>query len=192
MTVNSAVQGHARLLLETRFNSMVHEFSNWTMSDFIRQLESRKSKGRVFSFIRGLRLSAHLIYAIRDRLIGSDLTANWGHLLDNDGNFVRRFGRRGGSTKGISQGRAIAVDKENGFIHVVDSMRMLILVYNSEGRWQFEWGKAGKRDGCFYYPSVFFIDNKSRAYIKDMTGRLQVFEKKEGNKSGKKKKLSKR
>ena len=87
MTVNLSVQGHTRLLLETPFNKMVAEFSNWTMSDFIRQLESRKSKGRVLSFIRGLRLSAHLIYAIRDLLIGSDLTANWGHLIDDDNKF---------------------------------------------------------------------------------------------------------
>ncbi len=85
MTAKSPVQGHARLLLETPFNSMVGEFSNWTMSDFIRQLEARKSKGRVLSFIRGLRLSAQLIYAIRGVLVGSDLTANWGHLLGEDG-----------------------------------------------------------------------------------------------------------
>lgn len=85
MTVNSPVKGHSRLLREEPFNKMVLDFSNWTMSDFIRQLESRKSKGRVLSFIRGLRLSSHLIYAIRDILVGSNLTANWGHLLDKEG-----------------------------------------------------------------------------------------------------------
>ncbi len=87
MTVSLPVRGHGRLLLEKHFNTMKSEFSNWTMSDFIRQLESRKSKGRVLSFVRGLRLSAHLIYAIRDLLVGSDLTANWGHLLDKEGVF---------------------------------------------------------------------------------------------------------
>lgn len=86
-TANPSAQGHGRLLLTERFEHMAAEFRAWRMSDFIRQLEASKGRGRVLPFVRGLRLSAHLIYAIRELLEGSDLTANWGHLLDQDQRF---------------------------------------------------------------------------------------------------------
>jgi len=79
--------GHGRLLLETRFRTMMAEFTTWRMNDFIRQLEALKSRGRVLPFVRGLRLSAHLIYATRELLVGSPLTASWGHILDANGVF---------------------------------------------------------------------------------------------------------
>jgi len=85
MPSNLTPQGHSRTLLESRFRSMTHDFTFWRMDDFIRRLEATKSKGRILPFIRGLRLSAHLIYAIRELLEGTDLTANWGHLLDERG-----------------------------------------------------------------------------------------------------------
>lgn len=79
--------GHmGRLLREEPFIKMMHEFSNWRIDSFIRQMEKTKSKGRVLPFVRGLRLSAQLIYIIREILSGSDLTANWGHLLDDEQN----------------------------------------------------------------------------------------------------------
>ncbi len=76
-----------RLLDEVPFREMFSDFSTWRIDTFIRQMEARRSKGRVLPFVRGLRLSAHLIYTIRKILDGTDLTANWGHLLDSSGNF---------------------------------------------------------------------------------------------------------
>jgi hypothetical protein len=48
-------------------------------------MEKNKAEGRVLAFVRGLRLSAHLIYAIREILPGSGLKADWGHILDDEG-----------------------------------------------------------------------------------------------------------
>jgi len=76
--------GYGRLLCEEPFIKMYADFSSWRMSDFVKQLEATKEKGRVLPFVRGLRLSAHLIYAVRDILSGTGLEANWGHLLDKD------------------------------------------------------------------------------------------------------------
>jgi hypothetical protein len=87
MTRDTSVAGHGELLLRERFESMVAEFRSWKMCDFVRQLEASKSKGRVLPFVRGLRLSAQLVYAVRELLEGTELTANWGHLLDREQSF---------------------------------------------------------------------------------------------------------
>jgi len=84
---NSSTDGHKILLQSERFEQMASEFRSWRMSTFIRQLEKSRKKGKILPFVRGLRLSAHLIYATRELLEGTNMTANWGHLLDNDGNF---------------------------------------------------------------------------------------------------------
>lgn len=55
------------------------------MDGFIRQMEAQQRRGRVLPFVRGLRLSALLIYEIRRMLQGTHLSANWGHLVDEDG-----------------------------------------------------------------------------------------------------------
>ena len=77
--------GHKRLLCEQPFRNMYSDFSTWRIDEFIRRLELTGHSGRILPFVRGLRLSAHLIYAIRDILSDSDLEANWGHLLDQKG-----------------------------------------------------------------------------------------------------------
>lgn len=87
MTIQALADSHGELLLRERFEHMAAEFRSWRICDFIRQLEASKGKGRVLPFVRGLRLSAQLIYAIRELLVGSGLTASWGHLLDEEQKF---------------------------------------------------------------------------------------------------------
>jgi len=77
----------ARLLYEENFNSIWARLSTWRIDSFYRQMEEQQLKGRILPFVRGLRFSALLIYAIRDILSGSGLTADWGHLLDEDETF---------------------------------------------------------------------------------------------------------
>jgi hypothetical protein len=48
-------------------------------------MEKRKAEGRVLAFVRGLRLSAHLIYATRNALSRTELEADWGHIVDDEG-----------------------------------------------------------------------------------------------------------
>ena len=60
--------GHIkRLLYRERFMEMFSTFHDWRVDSFIRDMEAKKQKGRVLAFVRGLRLSALLIYAIRER-----------------------------------------------------------------------------------------------------------------------------
>lgn len=44
----------------------------------------------ILGFVRGLYLSARLIYALRDRLSQYSLEVDWGHLLDADKNYISR------------------------------------------------------------------------------------------------------
>ncbi|MCK4785290.1 MAG: hypothetical protein KAV87_16185 [Desulfobacteraceae bacterium] len=90
MNDNSQNGNIVRLLDEKPFMDMFTDFSWWRIDNFVRQMDARRSAGRVLPFVRGLRLSAHLIYAIRKNLAGTDLTANWGHLLDKSGGFCSR------------------------------------------------------------------------------------------------------
>jgi hypothetical protein len=76
-----------RLLYEEPFMQMFQTFQTWRIDPFIRGMEARRQKGKILPFVRGLRLSALLIYAIREMLEGTSLTANWGHLVDESGNF---------------------------------------------------------------------------------------------------------
>ena len=41
-----------------------------------------KYEGDILGFVKGLRLSAGVIYFLRERLSSTDLEVNWGHLLD--------------------------------------------------------------------------------------------------------------
>lgn len=84
MPAKKKAVGHGRLLLEQPFRAMYSDFASWRIDDFIRLIEKERRAGRVLPFVRGLRLSSHLIYAIRTILNGSGMTANWGHLLDDD------------------------------------------------------------------------------------------------------------
>lgn len=80
--------GHTgRLLCEEPFWRMYGDFTHWRIDPFIRRLEAKKQRGRILPFVRGLRLSAHLIYSVREILEGTGLTADWGHLLDERNNF---------------------------------------------------------------------------------------------------------
>jgi hypothetical protein len=82
--------GHRALLYEEYLDRLIGDFSLWRISAFNRALESSKSKGRILPFVRGLRLSTQLIYVVREILSGTGLTANWGHIVDKDGQFCSR------------------------------------------------------------------------------------------------------
>jgi hypothetical protein len=76
-----------RLFPAERLAQIVASFSEWRVDSFIREMEAERRKGRVLPFVRGLHLSAQLIYFLRDLLSGSRLTADWGHLLDSTESF---------------------------------------------------------------------------------------------------------
>jgi hypothetical protein len=88
------------------------------------EAKSGKNKGIIFTFARGLRFSALLIYKIRKILNGTNLTASWGQIINDDGTFsnecdiiihetgyVQRWNGEGGimDFNFISQSKAKAV-----------------------------------------------------------------------------------
>lgn len=87
MNANSLAGHMTRLLREEPFMKMFESFQIWRIDPFIRDMEARRQKGRILPFVRGLRLSALLIYEIRQLLKGTGLTANWGHLVDETDTF---------------------------------------------------------------------------------------------------------
>lgn len=84
--------GHKELLEQQKFHTIKAGLQEFRLDSFIRALESKKgkNKGTILPFIRGLRFSSLLIYAIRDLLHGSGLTANWGHIIDDEGELCSR------------------------------------------------------------------------------------------------------
>lgn len=77
---------HQKNLYLERLGSIIGLLKNWRLDSFIPFSESEKSKGRILPFIRGLRFSSQLIYATR-QIIKHKYLTNWGHLLDDDGNY---------------------------------------------------------------------------------------------------------
>jgi hypothetical protein len=55
----------------------------WRISDDLRVLKATKGSALVLPFVKGLRLSAQLIYMLREELSGTNLKVDWGHLLDD-------------------------------------------------------------------------------------------------------------
>jgi len=63
------------------YHRIYGDLSHWRIGDFIRGLSG--GRGSILGFVRGLRFSAQLIYALRDILCGHNgLRVDWGHLLD--------------------------------------------------------------------------------------------------------------
>jgi hypothetical protein len=71
-------------LRRERFRQMNAELSGFRI-EALRPARDPRHPGSILQFVRGLRVSAHLVYAIRDQLHGSELEAHWGHLIGADG-----------------------------------------------------------------------------------------------------------
>jgi hypothetical protein len=73
------------LILKEHYEGLNVKLKTIRLDPYIRQLEAKKgkNKGLIFPFARGLRFSALLIYQIRRYLDGSNLTANWGQLMND-------------------------------------------------------------------------------------------------------------
>lgn len=75
------------VLVKENYEGIKAKLLNYRLDSYIRELESKEGpqKGIIFPFIRGLRFSALLIYAIRECLSDSDLEVNWGQIISEDG-----------------------------------------------------------------------------------------------------------
>jgi hypothetical protein len=68
----------------TKFSQLAVELQGLRDSPPRIKAESGRRTGEILRFIRGLRLSAQVIYILREHLSDSDLEVSWGHLLDED------------------------------------------------------------------------------------------------------------
>ncbi len=81
------LRGHTRALRLRHFQDLVAEFRHYRLDPDLARMDESE---RVLAFVRGLRLSARLIYAIRQMISKSDLEAHWGHILSADGEVCSR------------------------------------------------------------------------------------------------------
>jgi len=68
------------------FHSLKEELSQWRIDPQIKEMERERPGGIILGFVKGLRLSARLIYAIREHLSEYEFKVDWGHLLTEEGN----------------------------------------------------------------------------------------------------------
>lgn len=84
-TSNKQVVGEA--LRVAGFHRLFAELQEWRVSAGVKELEVQKGSALILPFVKGLRLSAQLIYILREELSETGLEVNWGHLLDANDRF---------------------------------------------------------------------------------------------------------
>ena len=84
--------GTQYLLEREKFEEIFGVLSSYRIDSFVRMLEKKKGPnvGKVLPFVRGLRFSSLLTYAVREYLNETNLTANWGHIVDKNGIYVSK------------------------------------------------------------------------------------------------------
>ncbi len=67
-----------------KFNQLATEFQGLRLSPPDVRVSPGKREGEILRFVRGLRLSARVIYILRGMLSGQNVEVSWGHLLNKD------------------------------------------------------------------------------------------------------------
>ncbi len=93
-----------------------------------------------------------------------------------EGEFLYKFGEKGGSSGKLSQPQGLAIDEQRRRLYIVDYMRHSVSAYSMEGEFLFEFGGRGWGPGWFQYPTDVVVDSKQRVYVSDkFNHRVQVF-----------------
>jgi DNA-binding beta-propeller fold protein YncE len=86
-----------------------------------------------------------------------------------------------GEQKQFEQPAGIAVNDTEDMVYVVDVQKHGIQVFQKDGKFLFEFGQRGNKEGEFNFPTNIFIDKNNKVYVSDsMNFRVQVFDK-DGN-----------
>lgn len=78
-------QAGAETLRLAGLRRLASELQPWRTNVDLKVLEAAKGSALVLPFVKGLRLSAQLIYIFRNELSETDVQVDWGHLLDDKG-----------------------------------------------------------------------------------------------------------
>ena len=62
----------------------------WRTDEYYQTMEKEGAEGRILGFVKGLHLSAQLIYRLRLVLSSYDVEVDWGHLVDEKQQFCSR------------------------------------------------------------------------------------------------------
>jgi hypothetical protein len=72
----------------TDFEALAGELKTWRTDPEIAEAIKAKGSALILDFVKGLRLSARLIYALRTALSTFPVEVNWGHLLSSSGGSI--------------------------------------------------------------------------------------------------------
>lgn len=97
-------------------------------------------------------------------------------VINNQGELIRRFGKRGKDTGEFNLPSDIILDQKQN-IYVLDTGNFRVQVFDRMGRFIKSWGKAGTGLGQFGRPRSISIDQDNHLYISDAQfGNIQIFD----------------
>jgi DNA-binding beta-propeller fold protein YncE len=110
----------------------------------------------------------------KDRVWVADAVKQHVYVFAPDGTALMALGKVGEMVNPTS----VAVDEARNRLYVVDSRQHTILVYDQEsGQFVTKFGKRGKGDGEFNFPTNIAVDRGGRIYVTDtLNCRVQIFD----------------
>ncbi|MGE4296508.1 MAG: NHL repeat-containing protein [Desulfovibrionaceae bacterium] len=99
------------------------------------------------------------------------------YVYDAQGEFLFKFGEKGGGPGKLSRPRGIAVDRRSGRVYVTDYMRHAVNIYAADGGYLSEFGGKGWLLGWFQFPSDVGVDASGNVLVADtFNNRVQVLQ----------------
>lgn len=92
--------------------------------------------------------------------------------LDKNGKVLNNFGKVSSLPGGFSMTADITIDRKNGWVIVVDINRLMVIFFDRQGKFLFEFGGPM----LFKLPRAAAVDDKNRVYVFDATKRIRVFQ----------------
>ena len=120
----------------------------------------------------------HPIHCIQhdNYLIVSDRDDHCVKIFDREGNFLYKFGKKGGGDGEFNRPRCLSVNKV-GHLLVCDSWNHRIQVFELSGKFVAKFGTKGSEIGEFKNPVSVAVLSDGRIVVSDFNNhRIQVFE----------------
>ena len=96
-------------------------------------------------------------------------------VLDENGNLVKRFGKRGLGPGEFNYPTSVCTDKD-GRVYIVDAMNFRVQIFSSSGDFISQFGKPGDGSGSFARPKGIATDSYGNIYVADaLFCAVQVF-----------------
>jgi tripartite motif-containing protein 71 len=97
-------------------------------------------------------------------------------VFDNQGNFLKGWGRHEMGGENFSLPYGIALDS-SGRVYVSDELRHQVKIFDADGRFLGVFGELGTDAGQLSFPTDVAVGKDDRIYVSErVTARVQVFE----------------